>query len=88
MYKFYDKLEVWQNSRSLAIMVYDLTTLFPSSEKFGLTSQIRRSAISVASNVAEGAGRTSSKDSTFYSASYGSLMELLNQLIIFRCRLY
>ena len=84
MYKFsFEKLEVWQISRSLAIMVYDLTTIFPSSEKFGLTSQIRRSAISVASNVAEGAGRTSSKDQAhFTQLAYGSLMELLNQLII------
>jgi four helix bundle protein len=63
--------------------VYSLTTQFPSEEKYGIVQQIRRAAISVASNLSEGTGRYSAKDQGhFYSMAYSSLMELLNQLII------
>lgn len=79
----FEKLKVWQESRQLVVIVYEHTRQFPSDEKFGLTAQIRRSAISVASNIAEGSGRSSIKDrQKFYRIAYGSLMELLNQLII------
>ena len=79
----FEKLEVWQLSKLMVVKVYKLTASFPDSEKFGIVSQIRRSAISVSSNLAEGTGRNSAKDQAyFYSISYSSLMELLNQLLI------
>lgn len=83
-YKFYfEKLEVWQLSSELVGMIYQITIDFPSEEKYGLTSQIRRSAISVPSNLAEGSTRITNKDQAkFTSIAYSSLMELLNQLII------
>ncbi|MCP4177775.1 MAG: four helix bundle protein [bacterium] len=84
MYKYYfEKLEVWQLARTLSKEIYEVTKIFPKSEMFGLTNQIRRAIISVASNIAEGSGRTSNKDKAhFIQLSYGSLMEVLNQLII------
>ena len=67
----------------MCIYVYDLTGRFPANEKFGLVSQMRRCAISIASNIAEGSSRVSEKDqSYFYTISYSSTIELLNQLII------
>lgn len=83
-YKFgFEKLEVWQLSRKLAKQIYLLTEPFPNSEKFGLTSQLRRASISVASNIAEGSARTSKKDQAhFYQMAYSSLMEVANQCIL------
>jgi four helix bundle protein len=79
----FEKLEAWQAARRLSAQVYSLTTQFPSEEKYGIVQQIRRAAISVASNLSEGTGRYSAKDQGhFYSMAYSSLMELLNQLII------
>lgn len=79
----FEKLQVWQEARGLTKSVYQITQLFPESEKFGLTNQMRRATISVASNIAEGAGRSSEKERQhFYRMAYSSLMELLNQLII------
>jgi four helix bundle protein len=79
----FEKLKVWQDSRKLARSVYKITATFPDSEKFGLVNQMRRAAISISSNIAEGSSRTSSKDQAhFYQMAYGSLMELLNQTII------
>ena len=79
----FEKLQVWQEARGLAKAVYQLTQTFPDSEKYGLVSQIRRASISVASNIAEGAGRSGEKErQQFYRMAYSSLMELLNQLII------
>ena len=73
----------WKKSIELAVDVYALTKHFPSEEKFGLVSQLRRAAISVPSNIAEGAGRKSDKEfCQFLSISYGSLCELDTQLII------
>ena len=84
MHKFsFEKLEVWQDSRFLVRLTYQLTKNLPDDEKFGLTSQMRRSAISVSSNIAEGSSRTSKKDQAhFYQISFSSLMELLNQIIL------
>ena len=77
------KLKVWNSSRSLVKGIYSLTASFPKEETFGLTSQLRRAAISVSSNIAEGAGRTSPKDKMrFYEMAYGSLTEVVNQLIL------
>ena len=62
---------------------YTLTTSFPDSKKFGLLSQLRRAMISVASNIAEGSSSTSPKDQPrFYQIAYGSLMEVLSQVLI------
>ena len=79
----FEKLEVWKKSKELVKQVYSLTRSFPEEEKFGLISQIRRSAVSVVANIAEGSGRKSSKDQArFTTTSYSSLIELLNHLII------
>ncbi len=75
--------EVWQNGIQLVNKVYKLTNSFPDSEKFGLTSQIRRSAVSIPSNIAEGASRTSEKEfKRFLEISLGSSFELETQFII------
>jgi four helix bundle protein len=79
----YKDLEVWQLALELVKEVYRVTGNFPSSEKFGLTQQIRRSAISIPSNIAEGQFRNSSKEfKQFLSISLGSAAELETQLII------
>lgn len=68
---------------TLAGKIYDLTASYPSEEKFGITSQIRRCAVSIPSNIAEGSGRKTDKDfSNFLSISLGSQFELETQLII------
>src|SRR3989338_7264449 len=78
-------LRVWQEGHKLVLMVYRETKHFPDEERFGLTSQVRRSAVSVTSNIAEGFGRFSYKEKLqFYHTSLGSLFELQNQLIIAR----
>ncbi|RDK88298.1 four helix bundle protein [Marinirhabdus gelatinilytica] len=79
----FEKLRVWQHSRQLAVKIYKCTKGFPSEEKFGLTSQMRRCAVSISSNVAEGTGRHSSKDKArFTEIAYSSALELLNQSIL------
>jgi four helix bundle protein len=79
----FQKLEVWKKARLLNKMIYDLTRSFPSQEVYGLTSQIRRSSISVSSNIAEGSGRNSDADfAHFLEIAYGSLMEVLSQLFL------
>ena len=79
----FEKLDVWQKAIGLSDKVYALTRGFPSDERFGLTSQMRRSAVSIASNIAEGSGRGSTTDfARFIEFSYSSLMELITQSII------
>jgi len=79
----FEKLKVWQKSKDLSINIYEVTAKFPNEEKFGLVSQLRRCAVSVGSNLAEGSGRHSNKDKARFSEiAFGSLLELLNQLII------
>ena len=79
----FEKLEAWQAARSLSVKLYKLTGTFPAEEKYGITQQLRRAVISFASNISEGTGRYAPKDQGhFYAMSYGSLMELLNQVII------
>ena len=79
----YKELKVWQKSVDLAVKIYDATKNFPREEVYGLTSQIRRCAVSIASNIAEGAGRNSKKDfNNFLGISNGSSCELETQLII------
>ena len=79
----YRDLEVWKLSIDLVKKVYQVTYNFPDSEKFGLINQIRRAAISIPSNIAEGQGRNSTKEfKQFLAISLGSLAELETQLII------
>ncbi|MGK7389475.1 MAG: four helix bundle protein [Candidatus Cyclobacteriaceae bacterium M2_1C_046] len=79
----YKELKVWQKAVDLAVKVYETTKDFPQEELYGLKSQIRRSAVSVPSNIAEGSGRNTSKDfNNFLGISYGSSCELETQLII------
>jgi four helix bundle protein len=82
MFRF-EKLDVWQRAMQWNDLVYTATMEFPKFEQFGLTSQLRKSSISVPSNIAEGSGRTSNKDNArFIEISYGSLMEAVCQCII------
>lgn len=79
----FEKLECWQKARSLAVWTYLNTKNFPPEEKFGLVPQMRRAAISIASNIAEGTSRISKKDQSHFSTvAYSSTIELLNDLII------
>ena len=79
----FEKLNVWQEARVLVKSIYTITRTFPKEEIFGITSQMRRAAISICSNIAEGSGRTTKPDqANFYKIAYSSLLELLNQLII------
>ena len=78
-----DDLKIWQRSIELAKAVYLLASQLPSDEKFGLVSQIKRSAISIPSNISEGAGRNSKKEFRhFLSIANGSAYELQTQLIL------
>lgn len=79
----YKELEVWKKAVGLATDIYQMTDRFPDTEKYGLTSQMRRSAVSISSNIAEGAGRDHQKDfSRFLSIALGSFFELETQLIV------
>lgn len=79
----YRDLEVWKKSVALVTDIYRLTADFPKEEIYGLTSQIRRCAISIPSNIAEGRGKRSTRDFIrFLHISYGSLCELETQCII------
>lgn len=79
----FEKLECWQHSRRLTLWIYKMTNKFLQDEKFGIIMQMRRAAISIASNLAEGTSRKSSKDQSHFSTmAYSSTIELLNDLII------
>jgi len=83
MFKSYQDLKVWRDAVSLVESVYRITSGFPVEERFGLTSQIRRAAVSVPSNIAEGHARSSTRDFMRHLAiSRGSLAELETQLLI------
>ncbi len=83
----FEKLDVWRKSLGLAALVYDVTDDFPSDERFGLTSQMRRAVVSVSSNIAEGSSRTSRSDfARFVELAVGSLYELVSQAFIARER--
>ena len=82
MHNFKD-LRVWQTAIELTTEIYALLSTFPPEEKFGLISQMKRAAVSIPSNIAEGAGRNSNKEfKHFLSISLGSLFEIETQLII------
>jgi four helix bundle protein len=76
-------LDVWKRSMDLVVKVYQITKLFPDTEKYGLTSQMRRAAVSIPSNIAEGAARKGDKEFIqFLYISIGSLSELETQYLI------
>ena len=82
MHKLQD-LKIWNKAIKLATEVYKVTADFPNEEKYGLISQIRRAAVSISSNIAEGAGRNSAKEfQQFLAISNGSSYELQTQLTI------
>lgn len=79
----HERLEVWQSAVDFVVTVYKETERFPTEERFGLTSQIRRAAVSIAANIAEGAGRDSAKEfGHFLSNAQGSASELATELLI------
>ncbi len=79
----FEKLEVYIEARAFVKRIYDLSALFPESERYALIDQIRRAVVSITSNIAEGTSRTSKKDKAhFIEMSYGSLMEVVSQLQI------
>ena len=79
----YNKLEVWIEARKLTNLIYDLSKVFPKEEIYGLTNQMRRCSVSVPSNIAEGCGRQTSKDTiNFLHISRGSLYELETQCYV------
>jgi four helix bundle protein len=83
MIQSYQQLAVWQKSIELAKQVYLLTRVFPREELFGLTNQIRRAAVSIAGNIAEGQGRNNTKEFLhFLGISRGSLNEIETHLVI------
>jgi four helix bundle protein len=79
----YRDLKVWQRSMKLALRIYATTSQFPKQELYGLVSQMRRAAVSIPSNIAEGKGRLTDRDRThFYLQARGSLLELETQILI------
>ena len=79
----FEKLDVWQKAIDLADTVYTVTRTFPAEERFGLTNQLRRAAVSVSSNIAEGASRRSKTDfARFIEISTGSVFEVASQLFV------
>ncbi|MDQ5845100.1 MAG: four helix bundle protein [Acidobacteriota bacterium] len=79
----HEKLDVWKRAVELVVRIYKATEVFPAHERYGLTSQIRRSAVSIPANIAEGAARQSSKEfAHFLSTAQGSASELETELLI------
>ncbi len=83
MAKTYENLEAWIKGVEFAVSIYKITQSFPKEELYGLTSQIRRAVVSISSNIAEGAGRSSRKDfKRFVDIAMGSLNETESLLIV------
>lgn len=81
--KNFTDLDAWKEAHKLVLMVYKATKTFPKEEMFGLISQMRRAAISITSNIAEGFSRQSYKEKLqFYSMAQGSVTELQSQLLV------
>jgi four helix bundle protein len=79
----YQDLKVWQKSLELTLEIYRKTQSFPAAELYGLTNQMRRAAVSISSNIAEGTGRSSDRDfALFLCHARGSLHELETQAVI------
>jgi|ERR1051326_4862287 four helix bundle protein len=76
----FEKLDVWQEAIRFADLIYQFTNDFPEQERFGLTNQMRRAAVSISSNIAEGSSRTSRTDfARFVEIATGSLFEVVSQ---------
>ena len=84
MYVFsFEKLKVWQEAIDFSIKVYGITKNFPSDEKFGITSQLKRASNSISANIAEGTSRITNKDKAHFSTiAFSSTMEVLNHIIL------
>lgn len=82
-YKYsFEKLEVWNDARNLVKMIYLQTDNFPEKERFGLSSQMQRAAVSIVSNITEGVSRSSVKEKIrFLELAYGSLMETVLSVV-------
>lgn len=81
--RHFTDLEAWKEAHQLALDIYKITKLFPKEELFGLTNQMRRAAVSIGSNIAEGFSRNTVKDkSQFYTVAKGSATELESQLLL------
>ncbi|MAE68406.1 MAG: four helix bundle protein [Candidatus Peribacteraceae bacterium] len=81
--KSFTSLKAWQEGHKFVLSIYQITNTFPKTEMFGLTSQLRRAAVSITSNIAEGFGRKSQKEKTqFYRIALASLTETQNQILI------
>ena len=81
--KSYKELKVWQRSYQLCLEIYKITKGFPDEEKYGLTSQLRRAAVSVPSNISEGYGRkTTPEYIQFLYIAYGSVCEIETQILL------
>ncbi|HEY1716879.1 MAG TPA: four helix bundle protein [Verrucomicrobiae bacterium] len=79
----FEKLDVWHEARAINRSIYQVTKTFPKHEMFAMTSQLRRAAVSVSANIAEGAGRNSDRDfAHFLEQAYGSLMEVVSILYL------
>lgn len=85
MAKSYRELIVWQRAIELTVALYKLTASFPREEIYGLTAQLRRAGVSIASNIAEGYGRTTKGEyKSFRGMARGSALEVQTQLVIAR----
>lgn len=84
MYTYnFEKLDVWIEAKKLTKDIYTFTKTFPTDEKFGLISQLRRASVSVCSNIAEGSARKTNKDKAYFTTiAFSSAVEVLNQIII------
>lgn len=79
----FKNLGIWKKSRLFCSKIYDVTATFPNEEKFGITNQLRRAAVSIPSNIAEGSSRNSNKDfARFLEIAIGSAYEVETQLLI------
>jgi four helix bundle protein len=79
----FEKLHAWGDARDFVKWIYQITSSFPPEERFGLTLQMRRAAISIVSNLAEGSARNTKKDKAYFSQlAYSSTIEILNQMIL------
>ena len=79
----FEKLKIWQKAMDIAVQIYEISSLLPNDEKFNLIHQIKKCAVSIPSNIAEGAGRNHNKEFIqFLGIANGSTFELITQLIL------
>ena len=79
----FEKLKIWQKTMDIAVYIYEIAVLLPNDEKFNLIHQIKKCAVSIPSNIAEGSGRNSDKEFLYFlGIANGSTFELITQLIL------